>query len=691
LQTLLDRRRFAEAADAWLSLPSAERGSALDVVVAGAQVEIDQAFTQRSQSSLVVWVTRAEREPRLAAALNERARFALFAAALRARMWPQAERLWAALRLGLQGQAEFTGPFLAAIDAVVNTRGAPDPVVVHDLLSQDTRLGHDVVRPRIHHAAPRELEEVEPACLACFGSERWSRFREVVTSWLHQAGPEVSQALRSLSMELSERELLLRARAGTADASEVARFMATCALDAGAPAELEPQIAQCLRVSARVASSPGAAAKSCEALAAVATAALRYPALHGFIAESLLAVQVDALGSATRRELLRIAIAADDSPAVLVRVAIELHVHQLHAPEEGDCPGWYAAAFEAALTTPNVLAAELSKSVANAEMSQRANPCAEPCHALLEVLPVPLAVAAVDRLWDHVSEALRVRLGQVSELLLDRMRAPALDPADLEPADLRRLLAGSELEDTPDAALKAVLSTRLGRQLLEELTEEESVVVAPIAHAYDAEAHTLLNRVAAYHPVALAAALARVPASDKAEVRRLARAHLARADTLLGRYRVIARAVRADCETVLLPLEAECCEGIVPHAADAAAALTAAEHAAPLRLRNRFARLLLEALEREPEALAQLPVARAAALARRRVGRKKPRAKTTKKPTAASAPTKTASALKKRAANSKAGKPNHSYRDDPSRKEDQLPLQLQFDAAEEARAPDAKR
>ena len=661
VHSLLERRRFGEAADALLTLPRGDRGFALATVAAGAQLEIDQAFVQQAQPSLLAWLARVEREPQLAAALGERTRFALFSAALRARMWPRAQALWDALRPKLREHAAFEGHLLAAIDSVVSTRGEPDAAVLAQLLAQDARLGHGDVRPRNENAypAPQALEHVEPACLACFGSEPWSRFREMVWRWLSVASPAVAQRLRVLFVELSERELLQRARAGSAEASEVARWMASCALEAGAPSELEAQVALCLRVSARLAAAKGAAVKSCEALAVVASSALRYPALRPLIAGSVLGGDYGAAAAATCRELLRLAVAAEPAPEVLIAVAVELHVRQLHLPDDGDCPQWFSAAFEVALADPAALAAALGSKVAAATARGLDNPCAEPCHALLEVLPVTLAVRALDRVWEHADSSLRERLAAPSGLLLDRMRAPVRVKPSQGVEELRDLLGmmGSDLADAPVSQLKALMNSTLGQELLGELVAEAEGAEQPIAPKFEADARTLLGRVGAYNPEALEAALMR--ASDKAEVRRIAGAYLARASTLLARYRMLETAVRHGNAHALSALERHCCDGIVVRAADAAAALLEAESAsAPRRLCNRFARLLLEEKKSEPDALEQPHVVRAVLIANRRVGKEKPRVQKTAKRAGAKKPAKAMSALRKPKAAATASEPS---------------------------------
>ncbi len=113
--------------------------------------------------------------------------------------------------------------------------------------------------------------------------------------------------------QLSERDLLLRARDAAQAALEVARFVASLATDAGAPAELESVVAVALRAVARSLGSGTVTAGNLDSLAVVVAAARPYASLRPLVATAVLGVDLSAASEVALRELLRLALAADPS------------------------------------------------------------------------------------------------------------------------------------------------------------------------------------------------------------------------------------------------------------------------------------------------------------------------------------------------------------------------------------------
>ena len=606
VQASLARERAADAASALLTLPREDRSFALPALAAAAQPEIERAYAQRSQTELVSWLAHIEREPRLWSLLDAPARYALFSAAVRGRMWPRAQKLWPDIRPCID-----THPLCEAIGALVANAGSLPPGSARQVLDSEIRLGYDLPRPRVEHPVPQTLPQLEAACLRCFGCEPWSSFQEVVTRWLQSVPTDLAGPLRLLSAQLSERELLCRAQDNPGAALKVARFIIGCVGDAGSPAELEDLVELCMRVAARAASDAADNSRACEILLAAAHVAWRYPRLREMVAQAVLEARLETAQAPVARDLLRLALTSDPNPRAVIAAAVELHVLELHAPEHGGTPDWFEDAVSAALGDPQAFARALQECSETSPWRERSE-CAEPCHALIEALSVEGALRAVDAVWADASEALRASLSGVCHLLLERIQRPP-EPVLTDLAPLGSFAAGGEARS--DRARSEAL-----RSIVRALAAgwNESAEYDP---AYEGDARKFLERAAAYDPGCLERAIER--AESKAETLRLARRHLQRAKTLCERLALLGKALAAQCPGALSALETSFLDDISPDALDTAKTLLLLERSqAPRRLRNRLSRLLIALLTHEPAALDAAEVAQAAAIARRRVTRR---------------------------------------------------------------------
>ncbi len=282
-------------------------------------------------------------------------------------------------------------------------------------------------------------------------------------------------------------------------------------------------------------------------------------------------------------------------------------------------PPWMVSAVESALAAPTELVRAL-RLARDAALSKRArnNPCAEPVHALLEILPVKLAVATVEGIWDHADGSLRAVLAEQSAVVVDRMHEHrAGDTVSLETmaqalAEMTPGMPGPSLRE-----VRKLMQTSLGRRIAEDLAEE-SGAKAVLPASMEREFWALARRSAPYDVTVLERAL--TLGTERAEAQRLLREHLTHRPTFHARLSALRDAVLAECSAVASAIEEHFCDDITPTAMDAARVLTALDKSGvPRRLRDALARELLLAVEREPEQAATPEVARALKVARRRI------------------------------------------------------------------------
>jgi hypothetical protein len=619
VDSALARGRAGEAADAVLRLAASERDAVLPVLRDAMHKELERAQASRDHAVMLSWVGRVEHEPRLLEASDEAAlamRFLLFTAALRARRWPQVKRLWNELSSNV-GQT----PIALALDAVVRSEGNPSAAELGAFVDADAdRLGYDEARPRVTYARPVSAEQVEHACMACFGAEPFARFREVVSGWLAGAQQELGQALRTTAVLLAHRELLTRAKGDERAALEVAKFCASLAFEAGAPKELEATIMVSLRIVARALLSAVHDRSIADACGTVGEAALCYPVLVTLVESVVLGARVEA-GSASRfMHLLQSVTEKAPSAALVLHVARIRH-DAGDGHEHGPAPDWLVRAVERVLQAPATLATALDARDENPALL---------AHALFVGLPIPLAVRAVDESWPHASDPVRGVLCRAVSELVERMKEQGSARRAQAGLDLRQLRSMLEAmdpsaEDMSDEMLRAFSRSAEGRALSRELAWDTSLL-EPLPESMRPHWQKLEAKVVAYDVSLLETALEleTKPAARAA----LARQFWSRRPTLVARVQAIFETNQRELEQAEDLLREHLLDELVPGASDAGRAFELAEGAgAPHPLRRALSSALIEAVEREPAKATEPEVALVLRRARRLLGRDRNNAK----------------------------------------------------------------
>lgn len=600
VERALGRGRFAEAADALLILHADERAWALEPIARGLASEILRRPAPDPATTLA-WLARVEREPRLlpSGPDGDRIRWVLFLAAYRARQWPRVRALFAALEPALAGSR-----WRACLEALVRGEESPDPDAFPSSLDADAaRLGYDDALPRVSYPAPEHVEAVERTCLACFGSEPWARFRDVVLGWLGRAMPgDVARAVRRLAVQLSHRELVLRAREPRTGL-EVARFCATQAVEAGAPPELERTVGVCFRVLAGILTGVVRDRTPVESAATILAAAEHYPSLTSMVDAIVLEPTYEGAAMEPANRLLRRLLEREVTIGRVAKAVAILRREEDEANERRetemfhDAPPWLVSALEKLLDQPALLSATLCDLSQDAEMGGAVG--------LVPRLPIPVAARAIAVLWDATErEEIREALARFAEDLLDRMRQASDPEGRTVPLSVLRAMIASHddhpLRGASDAELKSILRTPEGRRMSEYITGFGLAQVS-LSPAMRALWEGVGERVLCHGAALLAPALEIAP-SRKAEDALVAR-FWERRRTLLARVEALHEALTAGQLGVLDALERGLMDGLVVTQSDAARSLLHAEDlGAPRRLCRRIAELLHAAIERDGKA-----------------------------------------------------------------------------------------
>jgi hypothetical protein len=602
VETALARGRIAEAADALLVLPREGRTWALEQVSHGMSAELLRNPSASDHGLAFAWLLRLEREPRFLPAGDDgpRVRWVLLLAAVRAKQWARAQALLAELEPELAA-----APLRARLAALIEARG--EPTAKHfgdfDTDGDAARLGYDEVRMRVDYAPPASPDDVERACLECFGCESWARFGEVVTGWLAQKPrPELARALGLCAGLLSHRELARRAE-NPRSALEVARFCALCSAAAGAPMELEPTLTLCLRVVARALQGEIRERAVVDAAQSVCSSAQSLPRLAPLLEPIALGpvyAGQQAIDAAERwfRSLL----------AQRPSLELALGVTQLLLDREDlrtdgsllkQAPEWLITAFEALLAEPVALRAALSDVAAGGA----ATPAAQRAVELFALLPVTVVARALDLSWSASSdEPLRELLATAAEDLVARMRsASAPSKQTRTPLPILRAMAAElgmfELSDATDAELRHFLSTPRGRLLECELSDapDEAVPLSPVMRAMW---QPLSARMLSYRPTLFAAAVELTSSTQERSA--IVDQFWARRPTLLARLAAVRQATEETAEETVELLLEHLTRNLTLEQLDVARSVLWAERGgAPRPLRRRLCKLLHEAIARD--------------------------------------------------------------------------------------------
>jgi hypothetical protein len=615
----LARGHAGEAVDAWLSLPERER-AVLGPTVARAALACLQGLAERHDTARAVpWLSRIVRgrdliegsAPELAAV-----RWLLLAAGLRARHWRAAQCVWAELASDLADS-----PLKTALEQCVRSEGAHTSLDVTSMLHAEAlRLGREPPRLRASYTAPTTAQEAVRTCLACFDSEPFARFRELVTTWIDRATPELALGLGVLAARLSVRELLLR-QDDPARALDAAGFCATLAASAAGAAELEPAVTHALRAAARAVRRAGLTPLQTRTVHRVLGAARLYPGLVQFLGPVLLESDLHAHADEYVLPLVRAAIEHEPSPALVLRGA--WLVQELEADESDRVdvvnPAWLVTAVERMLAAPPV---ELGAALAEA----RGWAPEDLALALLDSLPIPLAVRVVVAAWPTASHSSRQLLASVSDEIVVRMRGSAepdqdnaqvirslsnvLDCAANEAEVVRRLRACTPTQQAAIAAAAACDPV-----LADDVTLRDDMV--PMWAELEA---VVLPYDAAHLDTALEFG------KDRARERTLVQRFWSLRTTLVARFRALAEANDRDLDLAGAALERHLFDGLSCRPADAASTLELAERiGAPHGLRKRIYGELVRAVEREPALRSDSEIAHALRLGQRQYGRTRKR------------------------------------------------------------------
>ncbi len=595
VETKIARQRFGEAVDAWLSLPAADREKYRAQLATGTCAEIERAHRNRDTPAQLAWLKRIEQAPDLLPSGEEAfaTRWHLLVAALCTRQWQRARAHVEVLESSMG-----TSALLSTIRTIIATEGSPPRGTLPDTAAEDARLGYESVRTtQTTYAAPAKLEDVETCCLVCFVNESWSRFHDIVRGWVTPLPEPISREVQRIAAELSERELIRRLSAKQRDALTVARFIAACTVGAGAPPELEGVVALSMRAVAMGTTEIIEDRGVVETCYEVSAAALRYPRLVPLL-ETLATSALYGLQVARSAERLLCRLIEHHSTTALVfKAAYVISLENDSAVHARTAPEWLAQAFEGLLAEPAALTKHFEQ-IVQAPSKQRT---AHGIERIFDVLPVPLAVKSIDVVWSHSGEELRKALAEEARKLLMRMQLGASSSQTLDARMFRTYLRdiGSELADiASDEELRAFLKTPEGRETSREIMVDMNADV--LLQGENRKYLDQLAQHAAVYDVGVLDVVLRHIRSRKEKAGWIER-FWARRPTLRERVRDLHEGYELEDTAALL--EKSMLTGITPSASDAASAFDYASRSeAPFGLCKELARILIEAIEREPEA-----------------------------------------------------------------------------------------
>jgi len=324
--------------DALPELSEAAYAAKLSVVRALLMPKLEAACRGRDASALQLWLRALGREPKLFERLavnDDELIWTLLWTALRAQNYSLSAQLWGSVAERLRDR---TPASARAIDALIATRGHPDPELVPVMQrAADERLGLELVRPgRASTATPMPTDpgDVEPRLVEVRASEPWSSFAATAREWLARA-PAVCAAQLCVTvaefalLELGDAPCVATDREQQSSALVLAadrRFTELSKSETASPAlqaRLDQALALTLRTAfARLCAAPDAGA-SADWIAATIRQALRLPRLRTAIVSALSqSVACSKLVPFVR--LLQELHAEGPSPTLWVRAALAL-------------------------------------------------------------------------------------------------------------------------------------------------------------------------------------------------------------------------------------------------------------------------------------------------------------------------------------------------------------------------------
>jgi hypothetical protein len=361
----------------------------------------------------------------------------------------------------------------------------------------------------------------------------------------------------------------------------------------------------------------------------------------------------------------------------LLRTARVGALHASHNHKERFiAPEWLVRATQTLLTQPADSASELA-----AELESGHGATLD----LIGALPGELALSVIELALGAAGDLARARLAPITWDVITDLRCAAVSTT-LSARDLERVreMMLEDLEEVlhldplalgmpglSDRELRRLLSTPEGQGLRLALAEERALE-QPLPAAVRASFERIADAVVPYSLELLELALE--PPTTKEERERRLHAFLLRRDTLASRLEALREAVETGLPRCSSALEEALCWNITPDALDAARAFTRAERGAPIKLRREIARLLCEAVERDPAQEIEPVVTQALRRARRLLTKKtakpkaeKPKAKSsTTKPKATAAKTAKGSQAHEGAAKKKPKQATFSFAEEPA-------------------------